>query len=81
LIDSLTEHCQIAIECAIIERAKLDMHGARIRHDRTCNPEEWGQSMPSGMSVRSWKVLVTSPHYQIRQSHFTDRHHLIFAVI
>src|SRR5947209_3976480 len=81
LIHSLTEHCQIAIERTIIERAKFDLHHAGMGYHRPSNPEEWSQSMPSGMSVRSWKVLVTGPHHHIRQCDFTDRHHLIFAVI
>src|SRR6266487_1977692 len=37
--------------------------------------------MPGGMSIRSGKILVTSPHRQIRESHPTDSHHLVLAVI
>src|SRR5215470_16477895 len=37
--------------------------------------------MPTGMSVRSRKTLITHPHAQVRQSHLEDRHHLIFAVV
>lgn len=55
--------------------------------DAFCSPvyppwqlEEDLQAMPTRMSVRFWKIAVTRPHPQIRQSYLTDGHDLVLAV-
>ena len=56
--------------------------------DAFCSPvyppwqlEEDLQAMPTRMSVRFWKIAVTRPHPQIRQSYLTDGHDLVLAVV
>src|SRR5258708_4718468 len=81
LADSLTDLRQIAIESTVVERSQFDLDRPGIARDGAGELEEWKQTMPGRMSVRSWKILVPHPHRQIRQCYFTHCHYLVLAVI
>src|SRR5260221_6258471 len=61
LADSLTDLRQIAIESTVVERSQFDLDRPGIARDGAGELEEWKQTMPGRMGVRSRKVLVTHP--------------------
>jgi len=81
LIDSLTEDSQITIEHAVVEWAKFDLNERGVLRDRTWELKKRQQSPPGGLRIGWWKIVVTHPHCQIRQRHFTHSHDLILPMI
>src|SRR6266851_2101516 len=81
LVHPFAKHRQVSIEHAVIERSELNLNVCGVLRNRAGEMKKRQQTSPGSLGIGCGKVAITRPHRQIRQSHFEDRHRVIFPAI
>ena len=81
LVHPFAKHRQVSIEHAVVERSELNLNVCGVLRNRAGELKKRQQTSPGSLGIGCGKVAITRPHRQIRQSHFEDRHRVIFPAI
>src|SRR5258708_32769131 len=81
LVHPFAKHRQVSIEHAVVERSELNLNVCGVLRNRAGELKKRQQTSPGSLALGSGNEAITRPHRQIRQSHFEDRHRVIFPAI
>jgi hypothetical protein len=81
LVHPFAKHRQVSIEHAVVERSDLNLNVCGVLRNRAGELKKRQQTSPGSLGIGCGKVAITRPHRQIRQSHFEDRHRVIFPAV